>query len=78
MLQLRCHPDCSVPFVMGRILNEFQQTYKLAMYKRLAWTIGVFVALFSLVSVLVLLGTQFKACLVDHSDLKLLVVLCRS
>jgi hypothetical protein len=39
-----------------RVLTEFQQSYKLQMYRQLAYTIGVFVALFALVTVLILLG----------------------
>lgn len=41
-----------------RILSEFQQTYKLAMYNRLAYTIAVFVCLFCVVNVLVLLDQK--------------------
>jgi len=38
-----------------RILTEFQQSHKLAMFKQLAFTIALFVTLFSIVTVLVLL-----------------------
>ena len=38
-----------------RILTEFQQTYKLEMYKQLATTIGLFVTLFAIVTVLIIL-----------------------
>jgi len=38
-----------------RILTEFQQTYKLQMYKQLATTIGLFVTLFAIVTVLIIL-----------------------
>lgn len=38
-----------------RILGEFQQTFKLAMYRKLAWTMFIFVALFTIVSVLITL-----------------------
>jgi hypothetical protein len=38
-----------------RILTEFQQTHKLLMYKRLAYTIAGFVLLFALVTLLILL-----------------------
>lgn len=43
---------------MSRILGEFQQTYKLTMYTRLAYTIGVFVAAFAVVSMLVMMGER--------------------
>jgi len=38
-----------------RILTEFQQTYKLQMYKQLATTIGLFVTLFAIVTILIIL-----------------------
>ena len=38
-----------------RILNDYRQTYKLLMYKQLAFTIGIFVGLFAFVTVLILL-----------------------
>ena len=38
-----------------RILTEFQQGYKLNLYKQLAWTIAVFVTLFAIATVFILL-----------------------
>lgn len=42
-----------------RILTDYQQTYKLLMYKQLAFTIALFVGLFGFVTVLILLD-KFK------------------
>ena len=38
-----------------RILTEFQQGYKLNLYKQLAVVIGIFVTLFAMASILILL-----------------------
>ena len=40
-----------------RILTEFQQGYKLNLYKQLAFVIGLFVTLFAMASILILLDT---------------------
>lgn len=37
-----------------RILNDFRQTYKLLMYRQLAFVIGIFVGLFALVTVIIM------------------------
>lgn len=46
----------SCSFQSYRILTEFQQSYKLTMYRSLAYTIAIFVGLFAVVTIVILLG----------------------